>query len=368
MRFSCNSKDLVNALSVATRVMASHSPMEILEGVLLDVDAETNTITVAASDGNMTSLTQIPADVETDGMAVMPGRMFTDIVRKLPEGSMRADLSQSFVLTITCGLSRFNVACRPADAFPIPEEVEAENVVEIPEPVLKEMISAVTFAIPAEDTRKVLTGGCLNMQGGVMDLVGLDGFRMGMRTQRLSDTGSAKCIIPVKALDEISRLLGDNADSNAKLSFGKNRLLTEVGNTKLFSALIEGEYIDYRRIIPGSFAVTAKVKRDAFSGCIERASLIARQSKSNLLRLDIGDSAIVMTASSEAGDVREELEAEVNGSLSISFNVKYLSEIARVAGEDDLVLKFNTPVTPCVVSPAEGDAFTYLVLPVRTNA
>jgi len=369
MKFCCNSKELVNALSVATRVMASHSPMEILEGILLDVDADTNTITVTASDGNMTSLTQIPAEVITDGIAVMPGRFFADIIRKLPDGRMEANLSQSFVLSVKCGYSHFNIAGRPADSFPVPEQVDAQNVVEVSQPVLKDMINTVAFAIPDEDTRKVLTGGCVNIRNGVMDLVGLDGYRMGMRTARLDDeAANARSIIPVKALEEISRLMSDSAEEKARLCFGKNRLLVEAGNTRFFCSLIEGEYIDYKRVIPGSFTVKATVNRERFAGCVERASLIARQSKNNLLKLSVGDGAVIMTASSEAGDVREELDADVMGSLDISFNVKYLTEIARVVSGENIVLNMNTPVTPCVISPDEGDGFTYLVLPVRTNA
>lgn len=367
MKFTCNSKDLVSAVQTAIRVMAARSPMEILEGVLLDADE--NGLTLTASDGNITSVTRVDASVETDGAAVLPGKLFSEVVRKLPEGEITASLSNSFVLTLKSAASRINIAGRSAEEYPRPEESGFDYEIKLPQPLLRDMISQVSFAVPLEDQRVVLTGGFLNMQNGQIDLVGLDGFRMAMRTERISDTEqSAKAIIPCKALDEIAKLMSDDPESNASLRFGKNRVLVENGMTRLYASLIEGEYIDYRRVIPKNFSVSVRIDREQFCDCVERCALMARVSRNNLVRFDVTESGMIMSASSDAGDVREEMEANVEGDgLTIYFNVRYLTEIIRVMSGSEIILKMGTPVSPCVITPAEGDLFTYLVLPVRTN-
>ncbi len=368
MRFRCNSRELLEAVQTVIRVMAVRSPMEILEGVLLDADV--GGITVTASDGTMTSVYRVNAEVETDGSAILPGRLLGEVVRKLPDGELDVSLSNKFVLTIKCQGSRFNISGRSAEEFPVPSDEGFLYDVSLPQPLLKEMIRQTAFAVPMEDQRVVLTGGYLNMYSGNIDMVGLDGFRMAIRSAVTSDTQTqAKAIIPCKALDEIAKLMSDDEDKLVNLSFGRNRLLVENGVNKFYTSLIEGEYIEYRRVIPKAFNLTATVDRQQFCDCIERAALIARTSRNNLIKFEIGENMIVLSATSDTGDVREELDARTEGGeLTISFNVKYLTELSRVISGDEIVLKFGTSVTPCVITPVEGEEFTYLVLPVRTNA
>lgn len=368
MKFTCNTKDLVNAVQIATRVMSPRSPMEILEGVLLDADE--NGLTVTASDGVMTSVTRISADIETDGTVLMPGKLLGEVLRKFPEGTLSASLSQQFVLTLKSAGSRTNIAGRSGAEYPMPNEDGFSLSTELPQPLLKDMINQVSFAVPLEDQRVVLTGGYLNMENGSMDLVGLDGFRMAIRSALSGDTDKRiKAIIPARSLEELARLMGDDENSRVKLSFGKNRMLAENGTTRLYTGLIEGEYIDYHRVIPKSFNVTVSVDRAQFCSCVERTALMARESRNNLVRFDVSEGRLVMTSSGERGDVREEMDAEVSGGeLAISFNVRYLTEIIRVIGGERILIKLGTSVTPCVICPEQGSDFTFLVLPVRTNA
>ena len=368
MKFRCDSKQLTEAIQTAIRVMAVRTPMEILEGILLDADEYG--LTVTASDGNMSTVCRIDAEIETDGMVLLPGRLISEIIRKLPYGTIEASLSNRFVLTIRCQGSRFNVAGRNGEEFPIPEDRGLGECISLPQPMLKEMIHLTSFAVPLEDQRVILTGGFLNMQNGDIDMVGLDGFRMAVKSARVSDLDSAaKAIIPKKALDEIEKLMGDDENEMTRLRFGPGRLMIESGSTRFFTSLIEGEYIDYHRVIPRDFKLFATVNTADFASCVERAALIARSSRNNLIKLEISENLVVLSATSETGDVREELLANTEGDeLTISFNVKYLSEMARVITGERVILKFGTSVTPCVITPEDGNDFTCLILPVRTNA
>ncbi len=366
MKFSCGSSELVNAILTAVRVMAVRSPIEMLDGVL--IEADDYNVRVTASDGKMTSITEMDAQIEEKGSIILPGRLISEVVRKLPQGTASVSLKGN-VLTLRCGISRTNIAGRNADDYPLPDESGFEDEITLPQPMMKEMIQQISFAVPLEDQRVVLTGGLFNLANGILDMVGLDGYRMAVRTAKLSDTGmNAKAIIPLKVLDELEKLMSDDENERVKLRFGRGRLLAECGNTKLYASLIEGEYIDYKRVTPTGFNTVVKVDKQLFSDSIDRAALIARMSKNNLIRLDISDGLMVISAISDVGDAREEIECETEGSeLTISFNVRYLTEFLRVTNGDELTMKFGKSISPCIITPNEGEMI-YLVLPVRTNA
>lgn len=368
MKFRCESKKLMEAVQTVIRVMAVRTPMEILEGILLDADEQG--LYVTASDGNMTTVCFVPAEIETDGSVVLPGRLLSEVIRKMPQDELSASLNNRFVLNLRCGGSKFNIAGKNAEEFPMPEDKGYTYSVQLPEPLLKEMVHMVSFAVPMEDQRVVLTGAFMNLENGNIDMVGLDGYRMAVKHAMISDTDTkAKAIIPCKALDEIEKLMSDDEEKLAKISFSQNRLKLESGTTRFYTSLIEGEYIDYHRVIPTAFNLSATVETAAFCACVERAALIARSSRSNLIKIDVSEGQLVLSANSEAGDVTEELPAQTSGGeLTISFNVRYLSELARIITGDEIMLKFGTSVSPCVVTPVGDDDFTCLILPVRTNA
>ena len=368
MKFRCNSQDLLSSLQIATRALSVRSPQPILEGILIETCDQGLQLT--ASDGTFTIVTRLNAEVDVEGAAVMPGRLFSEVVRKLPDGEVSAQLSPAFVMTVKCKGSRTNIAGQNAEAYPRVEVAEDTNAVVLPQSLIKDMIQRTSFAVPDEDPRPVLLGGFFNMQNGQIDMVGLDGFRMAMRTARVSDVeNKTKAIIPLKSLEEIAKLMSDDEEAMVTLHFSQNQMTVDLGKTILFTNLIDGEYIDYRRVLPKSSSTEVTVSRDDFSRCVDRASLMAREGKNNLIKFTVEGDKLYITSNSEVGDVFEELDIAGNGNdIVIAFNVKYLMEIIRVISGDEIVLKFGTPVSPCVIAPANGDDFTYLVLPVRINA
>lgn len=368
MKFYCQSQDLIAALSIVTRALSVRTPQPILEGILLESSDEGLQLT--ASDGTFTIITKMKATVEVEGACVMPGRLFSEVIRKMPDGEVSAILSRSYVLTLKCRGSRTNIAGQSADAYPRVETAAEMTAVELPQNMIKDMIQRTSFAVPAEDPRPILLGGCFNMQSGQIDMVGLDGFRMAMRTSRVSDVEhSIKSIIPLKSLEEIAKLMSDDDDAMVNLNFSKNQLMVDLEKTTLYTGLIDGEYIDYRRVLPKSFTTELTVSREEFSRCVDRASLMAREGKNNLIKFTVEGDKMFITSNSEVGDVFEELNvANSGGDIVIAFNVKYLLEIVRVISGDEIVIKFGTAVSPCVIAPAGGDDFTYLILPVRINA
>ncbi len=369
MRFTLNTSQLINTLSVTTHALSPRTTMPILEGVLLEASEEG--LRVTCSDGAMTISSVVSAEVEEGGRIVMPGRLFVDVVRKLPNALMHFSASQNMIVTIKCGGSRTTIAGKSADLFPALPEISVRSQVVLPQPMLRDMIQETSFAVSSDESRKILTGCLLEIADGEVRMVALDGFRLAVRMAPLSpETGRMSAVIPSKLLQEISKIVNGGEEDMVTMTFGGSQLLAEMGSTKIYATLLEGEYIKYRQIIPQTWKTAVRIlDRDQLMLCVERASLMAKESKTNLVTLTISEQLMTITSNSEMGDVYEEIQVETEGSgLKIAFNVKYISDVIRAIEDDEFILRFNSSVSPCVIVPAEGNAYTYMVLPVRLNA
>ncbi len=367
MRFNCPSNVLLQGLSTVTRALSTRSTQPIYEGVQIRTCEEGLRLT--CSDGSISIVTVVPADIAEEGACVLPGRLLHEVVRKMPDAELSASMTPNHQVTIKCVGSRTTLSGQSADHYPELPHVNADESFILPQVMLRNMIQQTSFAISSDESRMVLTGSLLELSHGEVRMVALDGFRLGMRVERIS--GSApelSAIIPGKTLSEIAKIMSDDETQMAIVLIGGNQMMLTMGQTQFYSTLIEGEFIKYRQILPADFKTRVKVSRDALSMCVERASLMAREGKNNLIRMKIEDGSIVITANSESGDAYEEMDAEIEGEgLSIAFNVKYISDVMRALDEDEVYMCFNSSVSPCLIKPVEGDAFLYLVLPVRVT-
>ena len=177
-------------------------------------------------------------------------------------------------------------------------------------------------------------------------------------------------VIPSKLLQELSKIVNGGEEDTVVMTFAASQLMAQMNNTTVYATLLEGEYIKYRQIIPQTWKTAVRIlDRDQLMLCVERASLMAKESKTNLVTLTVSDSLMTITSNSEMGDVYEEIQVETEGGdLKIAFNVKYISDVIRAIEDDEFIMRFNSAVSPCVIVPAEGNAYTYMVLPVRLNA
>lgn len=369
MRFTLNTNELTSALSVTTHALSPRTTMPILEGVLLEAGEEG--LRVTCSDGAMTISSVVPAVIEEEGRIVMPGRLFVDVVRKLPDAELLFSASQNMIATLKCAGSRTTIAGKPADLFPSLPEISGENKVELPQPLLRDMIQQTSFAVSADESRKILTGCLLEIAEGEVRMVALDGFRLAVRIAPISpDLQKMSAVIPSKLLQELSKIVSGGEEDMVTMTFANSQLMAEIGSTTVYATLLEGEYIKYRQIIPTAWKTAVKIlDRGQLALCVERASLMAKESKTNLITLTISESLMTITSNSEMGDVYEEIQVETEGEeLKIAFNVKYVTDVIRAIEDDEFILHFNSGISPCVIVPVEGNEYTYMVLPVRLNA
>lgn len=368
MQFTMNAQDLLDGLNTVTRALAARPAKQILEGVL--IDASSDGINLTCSDGSLSIETILAADVKEAGRAVLPGKLFTELVRKLPGGSVTIKVNDNHSASIRCMNSKSNLAGMNPMEYPEMAEVEGGVEVKIPQNRLREMISRVVFAIATDESRQILTGCLLEVTQAEARMVALDGFRLAMQKvfqpfQLPAGQDVLKAVVPGRVLNELSKILLDEEEF-CTLLIDKTRMQASFGNTRLSTVLLAGEYIDYRKILPPAFKTQVKADRTQVQNAIDRASLMAREGKNNLIRMSFGPNGLTITSNAELGDILEEMEATLSGDpIEIAFNAKYITDVIRNITDDELCMKFNSNVSPCVVCPTEGDQYLYLILPVR---
>lgn len=364
MRFSCSSANMASALNVVTRAIAARSTIPIMEGVSLTSCPDG--LRMICTDLAFGIETHIEASFAQEGSVVLPGKLLNEIVRKLPEDMMDISVNEQNIASIRCAGSRTTLAGFSAEEYPALPDVGETETITLPQSSLKEMLQRTSFAIANDEIRPILTGCLLETEGNTLSVVALDGFRLALRKESFSyDLPVLSMVAPGKALNEVAKVLEDTEEP-VHLSRGKTHLLADMGKTRVITRLLEGEFIRYRQILPTDYQTRVTVSKSDLEDAIDRASLMAREGKNNLVRMHIEDGIMLITSNAELGDVREEIKVQFEGKeLEIAFNVRYISDTLRAIEDDEIVMRFNSNVSPCVVCPTEGSHFLYLALPVR---
>ena len=365
MKFICQKDDLMQGLSIASKASATRSPQPVLECVC--VSADLSGVRLQCTDLQMGIETAVPAMVAEEGRVLRSARLLNEIVRKLPSGEVTVSVNASNRATISAAGSKTTLQGASAEDFPALPAVPEDAPIEIPQALLRDMIRQTGFAVSQEDTRPILMGIYLEVEEDTLTLVALDGFRLARRRGRLlSPAGHITAVVSGHYFIEAGKILGDD-DAPARLALSKTHLLLRTKGFTVIIRLLEGEYIKYRQLLPPSYAISTRVRCGELADCIDRASLMAREGKNNLLRFSIRKDKLSITSNSEMGEVYEEMDVETTGSdIDIAFNVRYITEAVKSIDEEQFLFQLNSNISPCVLVPTEGEDFLYLVLPVRT--
>ena len=369
MKLQCSAQELITGLVNATRALSARPASQVLEGVKLSTGDQH--ISLTCTDGSLNICGRVRAQIDEPGEVLLPGRLFAEIARKLPEGNVTITTNEKLVTTIRCGTSRSTLTGMPATDFPKALDILHTHALHVPQKRLKDMINRVVFAIAVQESRQTLTGCLMEVTRDELRLVGLDGFRLALQRMHadfiLPDgVTTMKAIIPGHVMGEMSRIMSDDPEGMTTFHMDGTHLMAIIGDTTLITSLLAGEYINYRQILPDKWLTRVTVKRAELSDAIERASLMAREGKNNLVRMTASNDVMRITSMSEVGDMLEELSVHLEGEeIEIAFNARYISDVVKNIDDECCMLSMNTSVSPCVVSPVDGDDYLYLVLPVR---
>jgi len=365
MKIKLDKQNLCNAVAIVNHAISSKTTMPILEGIKIKTVNEG--VKFTCYDMTLGIETIIPATVQEDGEAVVPGRLFYEISRKLPSNS-DVDLyfTESFV-EITCAGSKTKMQTLPAEDFPLIPEVDEENVFEYPQEKIKDMIRKTLFAAAIDESRPILTGVLFEIVDDSLKLVSLDGYRMAISGHDMGEGEKiVTAVVPSSTLAEVGRILQN--DGMMKISITKAHILFHTENIKMVSRLIEGEYIKYRQIIPAEWQTRFSVQSSELAQSIDRASTIS-SGGNNLIVLNVGANQVNIDSENELGNVHEVINSQVEGKeIQIAFNARYIYDFLKNIDNQEVTLSFTTNVSPCVITPVENDDFLYLLLPVRIYA
>ena len=367
MKFTCNQQVLAKALNTVSKAVSNRTTIPILKGIMIKATEEGSLI-LTASDLEISIKKEINADVQEPGAIVVMAKLFGDIIRKLPNEDILISCDESGTVLIKTSFSEFNVVSFPTDEFPeIGNKEEGSESITLDRDIFREMIRKTSFAASVDESKGVLTGILTEIDEEFIKMVSLDGFRLALVKENMKSASSNKFIIAAKVMNEISKIISeDEEDSDINIMLGEKREVINVGSNEIIIRRMEGEFIKYNDILPTENTTNVIVSKEMLLESIERASLLSREGKNNLIKMIIKNDLMTITSRSEEGNVKEEIIVEKTGNdLEIGFNSKFVLDVLKVIDDEQVSLNFKTGVSPCVVKPVDGDHYEYLILPVR---
>lgn len=362
MKFSIEQKQLQNALSIALKGISNKNIMEVLKGIY--IETEDNSITLTTNNLEISIKTKVEAEVIEKGFAIIDGKILSDIVRKLPDEKITINVNEDSIVKISTRKTKFNIKAMINSSFPQVEEFEIERYQKIDMKLFAEMVKKTHFAASIDETKGVLTGELIEIEQDYINMVAIDGFRLAIKKIPSNyNLEEKKVVIPVKTLQEIIKL-PQNEDCEFKILFEEKYVSFIIDDTIVNSRVLEGEFINYRQIMPSDFMTKIKINNHEFISSLERAMLV---SKNNLVKLSITNDNLKITArNSEIGDLEEDVPVVLEGKdLEIAFNIRYFLDCLKTLDEEYVYMNFNTNISPCIINPETDDNYMYLLLPVR---
>lgn len=367
MKISATKDNLSYGVQVVQRAVSAKNPMPILSGILLKT--MNGHLFFTATDLEMGIECSVPVSIQEDGGVVLPARYFGDIVRRLPDVKISLDVNRENNSTlIKYGQSEFNLLALSPEDFPLLPTIDSDSSLTIKQELFKNMIKQVGFATSADDNRPIFTGILMEIENQEIRLVATDTHRLAFRSGNI-ETGTSEIeksvIIPGKTLTELNRIMtGETED--LKIAFGENQVVFEMPGIRLVSRLIEGQFPNYKQVIPQGCKTKIKIKNKEILEAAERASLLAKEG-ANVIRLNITDGNMIISSNSpDIGKIEEQLAVVMEGEeTQIAFNSKYLIDVLKVIDSEEILLELTGSLSPGIIKPVGGENYIYLILPIR---
>lgn len=367
MKIRCLKSDIAKGVGIVSKAVPTKTTMPILECIL--IDATTNIIKLTANDMELGIETIIDGTIEKKGMVAIDAKIFSDIVRKLPDNEIVIETDSNNQTLITCEKAKFNIAAKSGEDFSYLPYIEKDDPVVVSQFTLKEVIRQTIFSIADNDSNKLMTGELFEINENILKVVSLDGHRISIRKIELKNSyNSRKVVVPGKTLIEISKILSGEVDSEVNIYFTNNHIVFEFDNTVVVSRLIEGEYFKIDQMLSNDYETKVRINKKELLSCIDRATLLVKEGEKKPIIINIGDDVMEIKIKSQLGTMDEEIFISKEGKeLLIGFNPKFLIEALRVIDEEEVDLYFMNAKAPCFIKD-EKESFIYLILPVNFSS
>lgn len=366
MQFTIEKRTLSEAVGNLQRAVSTKTSIPALEGILIRTGEEK--ISLSAYDLEIGMQTELPAVITEPGAIILTAKLFSEIVRKSPAEDLTVETDDRFTATITSGVSCFTIIGMNAAEFPEFPKITDTDTVSLPSNVLKSMIRQTLFAVADSNAKPIHQGSLFKIEDNVLDVVSVDGYRLALRREAIQYAGSLDFVVPGKTLGEVLKLLRDD-DSTVEIFPSRRHILFKIDNYTVLSALLEGEFLDYKAALPKDSKTEAIVTTRTLIDSVERVSLLITDRLKSPVRCVFSEDTIKLLCATTMGRANDQIEAKITGEpIEIGFNNKYLLDALRAAESDEVRMQLGSPISPMLILPKEGDAFSFLVLPVRLRS
>ena len=365
MRFTCEKSMLVQGLNIAGRTVAQKSSLSVIEGILCKAGHGLH-----LTGYNMeTAITyQIDAEVADPGECILPAKLFGDIIRRLPGGPVTVVVDKDYKVAIRAGYASFNISAESAEDYPDLPDVNEGKPIAIPQSALKELISGTIFAVSENQGRPIHTGVKFEVADNAVSAIAVDGFRLARRTWHPGDAIGRELsfVVPAAGLKEVEKILTDS-DESASFTLGSKHILYQIGNATLVCRLLEGEFLDWRRVVPTNCPVKLAANVGDLASSVDRVGLIVSEKYKSPIRCVFSNQVLLMRTNTTIGAAEDRCAIAGDGKeLEIGFNVRYLADALRVIPTEEVTLELTNGLSPIVLTPVDDKVdFAYMILPVR---
>ncbi|MDD6328197.1 MAG: DNA polymerase III subunit beta [Lachnospiraceae bacterium] len=368
MKIQCLKSNLLSALNNVSKAVSTKTTMPILECVLIEVYADS--VKLVANDLELGIETVLEGKVIEMGRIAIEAKIFTDIVRKLPDSDIFIESTEDYKTIIRCEKAKFVISSKSGEDFTELPEIEMNKKISISQFALKEVIRQTIFSISDNENNKLMTGELFEVKDGKLTVVSLDGHRISLRNIELKETTeNMRVVVPGKTLNDVSKIISGGAEDMVDIYFSERHIVFKFDQTVVVSRLLEGEYFKIVQMLSMDHKIKVRANNREFLDCIDRASLLIKESDKKPIIVNIkDDNNMYLKVDTMMGSMNEEIEISKEGEeIIIGFNPRFLMDVLRVIDDEDIYLYMRDAKSPCIIKD-DAESFIYVILPVNINA
>ncbi len=364
MKFTVEKDSFARAVNNVLRAVPVKPQNQNLEGVLLRADKKH--VRLTGYDSIFGINTSVEADVEREGEIVLNAKLFAEIVRKMPDGYLSVNVEGSTLVTIANGDTVFDIVGGSAEMYPELPYVDHRDELTISQKAFRDMIEKSSFAVATTDINPILTGSLLECSEDALTVVSVDSAKLAVVKEKCKYAGNKSFIVPGKSLSEIAKILSDDEDAELCIYSSAKEALFVIDGYEMVTKLISGRFIDYKKSLPAEHRLEIIAERGAVFEAVDRASLLISDRFKAPVRCMFRDDRIRLSCTTELGKISQDIPARITGDgFEAGYNNKFLFDALRAADCEHVRLQLNSPLSPMMISSAEGNNFMYLIMPVR---
>jgi len=363
VKFECNRQEFNQAVTNVQRAVSSKTTMPALEGIL--IKAEGNAITLYGYDLEICITTTLSAKIQQEGSSIIKAKLFSEIIRKLPEKTLTIEVDEKNIVYITSGSVSYKIVGIPASDYPEIPVIRGNDAIKIESDVLSSMIRQTIYAVADNDIKPTNKGTLFEIEDKTLRMVSLDGYRLAMRTEKIDYAGEKLFIVPGKSLIEVNKLIGEESKT-INIIASIRHIIFKIDSYSIISRLIDGQFINYRASIPSTHTTEVRVNTRKFIETIERMSLLLTDRMKSPIRCQIDDNVIKAYCNTPLGQANDQIDVNMSGeNLEIGFNNKFLLEALRYSETDEILMEMTGSNKAIVIKPIQGDNFLFMLMPMR---